>query len=106
MPFKKGHKSKGGGRPKGVKHGEGKNKNASMNSHNYAPKKWEKNALGKSFDIDEVDYYLYNDLDITELMDAKKLPSYSWKGGQGEYRKQYNLNSKMKAKRDREQNGE
>ena len=104
MPFKKGHKGMGGGRKKGTKHGEGKNKNASMDIARYSPKQWERNATGRTFDIDEVDYYLYNDLDITELMDAKKLPAYEWKSG-SEKKRQYNLNSQMKAKRDKE-NGE
>jgi len=105
MAFEKGHSYRGG-RPKGTKNGEGKNSNTRMNNYPYHLKQWEKHTLHKTYDIDDVDYYIYNDLDITELMDAKKLPSYSWKGGNSEYRKQYNLNSQMKAKRDREENGE
>jgi len=95
MPFEKGHKVKGGSK-KGTKWGQGKQSNTSMDTNNYQYKKWEKGSLKRTFDIDEVDYYLYNDLDITELMDDKKLPSYEWKNGN----KQYNLNSKMKKKRD------
>ena len=105
MAFKKGHSYRGG-RPKGTKNGEGKNSSVRMNNYPYQAKQWERHTLYKTYDIEDVDYYIYNDLDITELMDEKKLPAYSWKGGNDENRKQYNLNSKMKAKRDREENGE
>ena len=88
----------GGGRKKGTKHGEGKKKNASMDVANYSTKQWQRNALGRTFDIDEVDYYLYNDLDITELMDEKKLPAYDWK----DPKKRYNYNKQLKQKRERE----
>lgn len=94
MPFQKGVKPTGN--KKGTKWGEGKKSNTSMDTHNYQYKKWEKGSLKRTFDIDEVDYYLYNDLDITELMDDKKLPAYEWKNGN----KQYNLNSEAKKKRD------
>lgn len=102
MPFNKGHKGMGGGRKKGQKNGEGKkrNKNASMDVARYSPKQWQRNASGRTFDIDEVDYYLYNDLDITELMDEKKLPAYDWK----DPKKRYNYNKQLKQKRE-EENG-
>jgi hypothetical protein len=100
MTFEKGHNVKGGGRKKGTKNGEGKNPNTSMNAHNYSSKKWSKSSSKRTFDIDEVDYYIYNDLDIIELMDKKKLPAYEWQGGN----KMYNLNSQAKKKK--EENGE
>ena len=101
MPFQKGHKGMGGGRkPNGKRSERAKQKNTSMDIVRYSPHKWEKNSTARSFDIDEVDYYLYNDLDITELMDNKKLPSYGWKTEKG-----YNMNSSMKKRKD-EENGD
>lgn len=100
MPFSKGHKGLGGGRRKGQKTGSGKNKNTSMDVERYSSRQWERNTSGRTFDIDEVDYYLYNDLDITELMDEKKLPAYDWKDS----KKRYNYNKQLKQKRD-ENNG-
>ena len=97
MGFEKGHNIKGGGRKKGVKNGEGKNPNVSINTYNYGKKHWDKSSSKRTFDIDEVDYYIYNDLDITELMDEKKLPAYEWENGN---KKKYNLNSKAKEKKD------
>lgn len=100
MRFEKGHKSKGG-RPKGVKNGEGKSSysNLKMDTHNYQPKQWKK-QIKNTFDPEEVDYYIYNDLDITELMDQKKLPAFEWSNGNK--KKEYNLNYKAKKKRDEE----
>ena len=73
-PFEKGHKGyKGSGRPKGSK-----TKNSSLNTYNLH-KEWKKSSLKKTLDIDEVDYYLYNDLPIEELYDEMKLYNYDWK---------------------------
>jgi len=72
MGFEKGHNTKGGGRKKGTKNGDGMKPNKGMDTFNYGKKKWVKKSLKKSFGIDEVDYYLYNDLDITELIDKKE----------------------------------
>ena len=91
MGFQKGHKVKGGGRKKGTKNGEGKKSNEVMNTYNYGSKKWKKKSSYYTFGLDEVDYYLYNDLDITELMDKKKLPANEWKDGKG-----YNINKNKK----------
>jgi len=74
MPFEKGHKPyKGGGRPKGSKN-RGRNvqsqKNSSLDVYRSCLRKdWEKQALKRTLDPAEVDYYLYNDLDVTELYD-------------------------------------
>ena len=78
MSFKKGHNIKGGGRKKGTKNGQGMKSNIGMDTFNYGKKKWAKKSTHYTFGVDEVDYYLYNDLDITELMDEKKLPSNDW----------------------------
>ena len=98
MGFQKGHKAKGGGRKKGTKNGEGMKTNGGMDTFNYGVRHWVKKSLKSTFDIDEVDYYLYNDLDITELMDEKKLPSNDWKSN-GK-KDGYNLNTNMKNKKE------
>ena len=92
MPFEKGHKH---GRKPGTK-----NKNSSLDVHRNHHE-WERSSLKKTLDPEQVDYYLYNDLDITELYDELKLYNYEWKSG-SDKRRQYNLNSRMKAKKDKE----
>lgn len=76
MPFEEGHKSKGG-RPKGVKNGEGKFSNSSLtlNKHSVRKKKWQK---PKYFDQAEIDYYINNDLPLDDYLDSYKLPANKW----------------------------
>ena len=76
MPFKKGHKGHGGGRKKGSK------KNSSLDVHKN-PKQWKKSPSKSTLDIEQVDYYIYNGLDITELYDELKLYDYKWKNKNG-----------------------
>ena len=70
MPFKKGHKGyKSGGRPLDS---EAKKKkkpsNTSLDTYRWALRKdWKKQALRRTLDPAEVDYYLYNNLPIDEL---------------------------------------
>jgi len=97
MAFEKGHKGYGGGRKPGQKTGTGKKKqkNSSLDVHRNHHQ-WKKQSLKKSLDIDEVDYYLYNDLPIEELYDELKLYSYDWKAEN----KRYNLNNQAKRRKD------
>ena len=78
--FKKGHKSKSGGRPKGSK-STGKYSLGTYPINKY----WAKQVSSRTLDIDEVDYYLYNDLPIDELYDDLKLKDYLWKNGNKNY---------------------
>ena len=82
------------GRPKGSKNKPGKE---TLDIHK-SPKQWKKSSLKSSLDQDKVDYYLYNDLDITELYDEMKLYDYGWKNN----RRTYNLNSEAKKRKDGE----
>lgn len=86
MPFKKGHNSRGG-RPKGkevrrnltdnnttgkeYKREGNKNKNGTIDKFPVT-KKWDTSYRGKVLDPELVDYYINNDLDVTELIDDLK----------------------------------
>ena len=62
-------------------------------------REWDTTQGKKLLDPQIVDYYLYNDLDITEYYDSIKLYSYNWKNGNKV--NGYNLNNEMKAKKEK-----
>ena len=70
MPFKKGHKSMGGRKknksPDGKKKGGGLTLNTYFTTHSRFSKK---KKGEKTLDQAKIDYYINNDLDITELLD-------------------------------------
>jgi arylsulfatase A-like enzyme len=85
--FKKGHEHKGG-RPKGKKprrnltddnttgkhhssKARGANKNGIVDKFPIT-KKWDTSSRYKQLDPELVDYYIYNDLDVTELFEGLK----------------------------------
>ncbi len=81
--FKKGHNGMGGGRKKGKQvkrnltdnHTTGKNssKNKTATIDKFPiTKKWDTSYRGKILDPELVDYYINNDLDVTELIDDLK----------------------------------
>lgn len=87
MPFKKGHNHRGG-RPKGKmvrrnltdnnttgkeysNRSRGANKNGTIDKFPIT-KKWDTSSRYKQLDPELVDYYIYNDLDVTELFDDLK----------------------------------
>jgi hypothetical protein len=53
---------------------------------------WDKTSYRNTLDIDEIDYYINNDLPLDEYYDNVKLYGYGWK------EKGYNLNNEMKKK--------
>ena len=68
--FKPGHKGyKNGGRPrKEESKKKKKNLNTSLDTYRWALRKdWEKQAISRTLDPAEVDYYLYNNLPLDEL---------------------------------------
>lgn len=108
-PFQKGHKGyKGSGRPKDSQNKRKRNerpdpKNTALTIDRYfGNKEWEKATSKKMLDIEQVDYYIYNDLPLDEYYDSIKLYKPSdWKSKKG-----YNLNSQAKAKKDKENGGD
>lgn len=61
MPFEKGHKHSQGPR--------GPRKKSKNSISRYYPKQWDKSARTLNLDIDEVDYRLYNDLPLDDIID-------------------------------------
>ena len=71
MPFKKGHKSKGG-RKKKLTNEIGKKKAGALTLDTYfiTHSRFSKRKKGEiTLDQAKIDYYINNDLDITELLD-------------------------------------
>lgn len=101
MPFKKGHSGFSGGRKTRKYNERPKNTRQTIDRY-YGNKEWEKNTSKTTLDQDEVDYYINNDLPLDELYDKMKLYDYAWRNGN----KKYNLNSQMKAKKDKENGGD
>lgn len=62
MAFEKGHKVKGGGRPKGTKTSE------KQKLIQYKPKYWQK-SMHSTYDIEEVTFRLENNLPLDDLID-------------------------------------
>lgn len=80
MPFEKGHKGYGmGGRKANSKHPDEKGKGA-LNTYPYH-RFWAKKTSNKVMDIEDVDYYLYNDLPLDELYDSMNLKDWKIKKG-------------------------
>ena len=105
MPFEKGHKGYGGrkaGSKSRRKYNERPKNTKQTIDRYFGIKEWEKSTSKKILDQDKVDYYINNDLPLDELYDEMKLYDYSWKSGN----KRYNLNSQMKAKKDKENGGD
>ena len=83
--FKKGHNTRGAGRKKNVNvrrnltdnnttGREEKRKEKRQNKNNAIDKfpinkEWDTTSRWKTLDPELVDYYIYNDLDVTELLD-------------------------------------
>ena len=106
MPFKKGHNGMGGGRKKGKQnrrnltdnHTTGKgtnNKNGTIDKFQMT-KKWDTSYRGKVLDPELVDYYINNDLDVTELIDDLKEYNYD----HAEYNREW-----LKRKKNKNANG-
>ena len=60
-------------------------------------KKWDKSKSKSTLDIDEIDYYINNDLPLDEYYDSLKLYDYEWK----HKKKGYNLNMEMRNKKNK-----
>ena len=84
--FKKGHKGMGGGRKKGTpnKKRNGKKKDSATSLDTYYIKKSRFTKVGKEgnyLDPERVDYYINNDLDLSELLDEE--PKHGNNGSAG-----------------------
>jgi len=71
--FKKGHTGHGGGRKKGTKNkpNSKKGKNQVLDTM-YYKKEWVKGTSKKVVDIPKMDYYIYNNLPLDDLLDDDK----------------------------------
>ena len=57
---------------------------------------WDTGVSRRTLDVQEVDYYIYNDLPLDEYYDSLKLSEYGWKNKE----KGYNYNNDMKKKKE------
>ncbi len=64
---------------------------------------WDTTKSKRTLDQTEVDYYINNDLDLNELYDNMKLYDYSTSSSRWKNKNGCNLNSQMKAKKDKEE---
>lgn len=104
MPFQKGHNSFPKGkekkpRPKNTRPSDSIKENHNVLDIYKGSKEWEKSPSRQTLNQEEVDYYIYNNLDLNELYDELKLYDYRWKEGspaKKEYMKEYQRNRKNK----------